>query len=593
VGRPRRVGVSSFGVSGTNAHVILEEAPAPPGLVEPSQPTGATVAGASGGLLIWALSGRSAAAVRAQATRLLAAVDAQPELRPEDVAYSLLTSRTVFDRRAVVLAGDRAGLRNGLERLAAGTAGPDVISGRRVRGRLAVLFAGQGSQRAGMGRSLRAAVPAFAEAFETVSAALDRHLERPLSDALDDVDLLRRTEFTQPALFAFEVALYRLLALSGVRPNVLLGHSIGELAAAHVAHVWSLDDAARMVAARGRLMGALSPGGVMTAVRASVDEVEPLLTDRVSIAAVNGPSAVVLSGDVDAVEAVTAELAARGRRITPLRVSHAFHSHRMEPMLEEFRRVAASVTYHDPSIPVVSNITGRIAEPGLLTSPEYWVRHVREPVCFMAGIRSVHEHGVTTFLEAGPGGALSAMGQECIADSSADIAFVSASKPGTPETTALVTALARLFTRGAHADLGAVVPVGRRVDLPTYSFQHKHYWLEAATTMDDSTEYEEDTVAAARTGMQKQLAGLSPDDQRALLIDLVLAEATTAMRNQAIEVDLDAESPFLEIGFNSLSAVELRNRLVELTGVELTPMLLFDYPTPEYVSDLLRELLLA
>ncbi|MGO4463835.1 acyltransferase domain-containing protein, partial [Streptomyces sp. M-16] len=335
-GRPRRAAVSSFGFSGTNAHVVLEQAPAVP---RPASAPGTTPVPPF--TAPWVLSAKSPDALREQARRLLRyATEHVPEhdggRQAAEVAYSLATSRTTLEHRAAVVAPDTAGVLEGLAALANGDPARSVVRAVAVPGtKRAFLFSGQGSQRLGMGRELHAAFPVFAEAFDEACAVLDAHLEHPLRSVVfgDDAELLDRTDHAQPALFAVEVALYRLVESWGVRPDFLAGHSVGEFAAAHVAGVFSLDDAARLVAARGRLMQALPDGGVMVAVEASEEEVRGLLAgfgDRAGIAAVNGPSSVVVSGAEEAVAKVVDRLAADGRKTKALTVSHAFHSPLMD-----------------------------------------------------------------------------------------------------------------------------------------------------------------------------------------------------------------------------------------------------------------------
>ncbi|MGW1819831.1 SDR family NAD(P)-dependent oxidoreductase [Streptomyces sp. NPDC002125] len=475
---PRRAAVSSFGISGTNAHVIIEQAPDE----EPAQGERSEELPVQA----WVLSAAGEDALKAQAARLLDRV-AGSDLRPVDVGFSLVTSRAVLDQRAVVVGRDRDELLSALGVLAEGREGSGVVRGTsRSAGALAVLFTGQGAQRVGMGRELHASYPVFAEAFDAVVAELDVHLSTPLRDVVwgEDAEVLSRTELTQPALFAFETALFRLLESWGVRPDFLAGHSVGELTAAHVSGVLSLADAARLVAARARLMQALPAGGAMVAIRASEDEVLPYLTsDAVSVAAVNGPDAVVISGAEGEVLEVAARFEGEGRKTSRLRVSHAFHSPLMEPMLAEFRTVAESVEYGEARIPVVSNLTGEVAGSEDLRSAEYWVRHVREAVRFGDGIRALSAAGVTVFLEAGPDAVLTAMAQ----DSAADAVFVPALRRKQSEPEALVTALARLHTVGHAPDWAAFyAPTGaRRVDLPTYAFQREHYWSIPAVTDGD------------------------------------------------------------------------------------------------------------
>ncbi|MGW6772837.1 type I polyketide synthase [Streptomyces sp. NPDC055037] len=460
--RVRRAGVSSFGISGTNAHVVIEQAP-PAGAADEPEPEPTVTPKA----VPWPVSGRGGAALDAQLDRIRAFADA-PGGDPLDIGYSLATTRTAFEHRAVLLATP------GTE----GGAPVEVARGTSGKGALAVLFSGQGSQRIGMGRELYTRFPVFAEALDAVLAQLDGALDRPLREVIwgDDADALNDTGRTQPALFAVEVALYRLARSWGVTPDFLAGHSVGEITAAHVAGVFSLEDACRLVAARARLMRALPAGGAMAAVRATEDEITPLLTDRVSVAAVNGPDAVVVSGDEAAVLDLTARLAADGRRTTRLAVSHAFHSPLMEPMLDAFREVVAGLSAQEPAVPVVSNLTGEVATTGELTDPGYWVRHVREAVRFGDGVRTLAGRGVRTFLELGPDAVLSALVPESVQDPAVTaLPFLRADR--SEETTA-VTALAALYTRGVAVDwAGLFAGTGaRRVELPTYAFRSERYW---------------------------------------------------------------------------------------------------------------------
>ncbi|MFF7216797.1 SDR family NAD(P)-dependent oxidoreductase, partial [Streptomyces sp. NPDC008238] len=463
-GRPRRAGVSSFGISGTNAHTIIEQAPA--ALAAPETP-------ASHGPLPLRLSGRSTDALSAQARALRAHLAAHPGTSLRDLAYSLATGRAAFDHRAVVVASDDASLAAALDGLADGHPAPGLTAGTVSKGgRTALLFTGQGSQRLGMGRELYAAYPVFARALDAVRERLEL-------GALfgDDAEALDRTELAQPALFAVEVALFRLLESWGVRPDFVSGHSVGEITAAHVAGVLSLDDACTLVEARGRLMQALPSGGVMIAVQASEDEVLPLLNERVSIAAVNGPQAVVIAGDEDAAVAIVESLGDRkSKRLT---VSHAFHSPHMDGMLDAFREVVSGLSFAAPRIPVVSNLTGAVVTDEV-SSPDFWVRHVREAVRFLDGIRALEAAGVTTYVELGPDGVLSAMAQECVTDEGS--VFAPALRGGRPEAETVLTALAHLHVRGGAADWEAPFTGtgARRVDLPTYAFQRARYWPDAA-----------------------------------------------------------------------------------------------------------------
>ncbi|MEU5635078.1 SDR family NAD(P)-dependent oxidoreductase [Streptomyces rishiriensis] len=480
-GRPRRAGVSSFGISGTNAHVVLEQPAEDPAAAPADGPDTADPAERAlpDGLVPLVLSAKSPQALRAQAARVAALLDARPAPALADVALTL-SGRSAFEHRAAVVAGSAEEARDALAALAAG----DGTTGAATDGKLAVVFSGQGAQRPGTGRELYASFPVYARAFDEVCTALDRRLDRPLRDVVlaepgtPDADLLDRTAYTQAALFAVGVALYRLVESWGLRPDLVAGHSIGELAAAHVAGVWSLEDAAALVAARGAMMQRLPEGGAMIAVQATEDEAVAELTDGVAVAALNGPEAVVLSGDAPAVEAVAAVLAARGRKTKRLRVSHAFHSPRMEPMLDAFHEAAAALSFHTPALPVVSNLTGTLADPAQLCTPEYWVRHVRGTVRFADGLRTLREQGVTTVLELGPGGVLTAMAQDCLPET---VDCVAALRDGRPEPATLLAAVARAHTRGARVDWPSLFAGSgaRAAVVPTYAFQHRRYWLDA------------------------------------------------------------------------------------------------------------------
>ena len=489
-GRPRRAGVSSFGISGTNAHVILEEGPA-----EVAESAGGATN--PGGLdrmglsaLPWVISARSAEALTAQADRLLAHVQADEQLNPVDIGWSL-ARRSVFEHRAMVVGADRQQLMAGLAGVARGEPGAGVVIGRAGHvGKTVIVFPGQGSQWIGMGRELYGQLPLFAQAFDAVADELDRHLRLPLRRVVwgDDQSLLDSTEFAQPALFAVETALFTLLRSWGVGPDFVMGHSVGELSAAYVAGVLTLADAAMLVAARGRLMQGLLAGGAMVSVAASERDVVPLLREGVAIAAINGPESVVISGAQSPVSAIAQGFARQGRRVRPLAVSHAFHSPLMEPMLEEFARVAARVKVRQPQIGIVSNVTAELARSASgFGSAKYWVEHIRRPVRFADSARHLQTRGATHFIEAGPSGGLAAFIEQSLSPTEAVVVSVLAKDR--PEVVSLMGAVGHVFTTGVRVNWPAVFAGsgGRRVELPTYAFQGRRFWAQGSAATADAT----------------------------------------------------------------------------------------------------------
>lgn len=590
-GRPRRAGVSSFGFGGTNAHVIVEEA----GSVGADTVSGrADVGGSGGGVVAWVISGKTASALAAQAGRLGRYVRARPALDVVDVGYSLVSTRSVFDHRAVVVGQTRDELLAGLAGVVAGRPEAGVVCGvGKPAGKTAFVFAGQGSQWLGMGSELYAAYPVFAEALDAVVDELDRHLRYPLRDVIwgHDQDLLNTTEFAQPALFAVEVALYRLVMSWGVRPGLVLGHSVGELAAAHVAGALCLPDAAMLVAARGRLMQALPAGGAMFAVQAREDEVAPMLGHDVSIAAVNGPASVVISGAHDAVSAIADRLRGQGRRVHRLAVSHAFHSALMEPMIAEFTAVAAELSVGLPTIPVISNVTGQLVADDF-ASADYWARHIRAVVRFGDSVRSAHCAGASRFIEVGPGGGLTSLIEASLAD--AQIVSVPTLRKDRPEPVSVMTAAAQGFVSGMGLDWASVFSGYRpkRVELPTYAFQHQKFWLAPAPSVSDPTAAGQIGASdggaelLASSGFAARLAGRSADEQLAAAIEVVCEHAAAVLGRDGA-AGPDAGQAFADSGFNSLSAVELRNRLTAVTAVTLPATAIFDHPTPTELAQYL------
>jgi acyl transferase domain-containing protein len=551
----------------------------------------------------------------------------------------LATTRAVFPHRAALLQADRSQLIDNLSVLARGESGNGVVRGTaRPAGKMAFLFSGQGSQRAGMGRELHGAYPVFAEAFDEICAEFDRHLDLSLRDVMfghagtDAGEALDRTEYTQPALFAFAVAMYRLWEFWGVRPDFVAGHSIGEFTAAHVAGVFDLSDAVRLVCARGRLMQHLPAEGAMVAVQADEEEVSPLLNDAVGIAAVNGRGAVVVSGAEAAVASLSAHFTALGRRVRRLKVSHAFHSPLMDPILDEFRQVAARVTYREPDIAVVSGVTGLQATAEQLADPGYWSGHARMAVRFADQIEFLQRQRVTTYLEIGPDAVLTPLAR---AGLTTEALVVPAQRRDRAETWASAAALAQLQVGGVVTDPAGIYAGARQVPLPTYAFQHERYWLpsaepsatlhSASRTPAESRLWESldkgdldvfaQAVGAAPDTPQSTLAqafallstwrrdnestpgshevddaapyielspdfaDLTPEEQRAQLSNVVRDGAARVL-GHASRASVPVDADLMDLGFASLTVLELASALGKTLGIEVAATTIYDFATP-------------
>jgi acyl transferase domain-containing protein len=429
-----------------------------------------------------------------------------------------------------------------------------------------------------MGQGLHANFPAFTRAWDTVSAEFAKHLDHTLTDVYlggggAAAELVDDPLYAQAGIFAVEVALVELLAEWGVRPDVVTGHSIGEAAAAYTAGMFSLADVTALITIRGTALRS-APPGAMLALQAGEPEVRDFLDHTgaaLDVAAVNGPAAVVVSGAPDAVAGFASAWTASGRKCRQLKVRRAFHSRHVEGVLGDFRTVLESLTFRTPALPIVSTVTGRLIDPAEMGTPEYWLRQVRQPVRFQNALGELAGQGVGAFLEVGPSGTLASAGMECL-----DASFHALLRPRSAEDAGVLTALAELYAGGTAVDWATVLAGGRPVDLPVYPFQHQSYWLMSAAP--------ERTVAPAEPAEPDV-----PDEPRTVLelVHLEVASILGITDPDAVQDD----SSFLELGFDSLNGVRLRNRLAQVFGLTLPATLLFDHDTPGALATELDALL--
>ena len=488
----RIAGVSAFGFSGTNAHIVIEAPPPIPERVE-KEPR----------LNPLCLSARDETALKQLAERYIHHLENHPDEWFGDVCHTANTGRAHLNTRLVVLSETNAEARQELDAYLKGLDVPGIFSGE-VQSvdlpKIAFLFTGQGSQYVSMGRGLYETQPTFRAIIDQCAGILQPLLDVPLLSILypDETSQIRAgssagpqrsqpsiddTSIAQPALFAIEYGLARLWMEWGLRPSAVMGHSLGEFVAATLAGVFSLEDGLKLVAARGRLMGALPAGGAMAAVFAEADHVEKALAEyggQVSIAAVNGPQNIVISGAETAVQAVVARLKTEGFHARFLQVSHAFHSQLMEPILADFEKVASQVRYSAPRIKLVSDITGEFAKSDQVTTPAYWREHIRRPVQFMRSIETLYQDGCDIFIEVGPNPVLTGMGQRCLEQANRQVSWISSLKSGKADRQQMLSALAGLYTNGA-----AIAWAGfdhevtyRKLALPSYPFQRRRYWID-------------------------------------------------------------------------------------------------------------------
>ncbi|NEP72539.1 MAG: SDR family NAD(P)-dependent oxidoreductase [Okeania sp. SIO2G4] len=473
---PLRAGLSSFGFGGTNAHVVLEE-----GINKKEERRG----GQKPSVHLLTLSAKTETALGELVSRYQKYLNSNPESNLGDICYSANTGRVDFNHRVAAIASNKQELAEKLKEYQGGELTAGVLTGELPEGtrrvKVGFLFTGQGSQYVNMGQQLYQTQPVFCEVLDRCDAILSSEMEFSLLDVLynKDSSLLNQTAYTQPALFAIEYALYKLWESWGIKPSIVMGHSVGEYVAATVAGVFNLEDGLRLIAARGRLMQQLPSGGEMVSVMASESTVSRLLEpyQEIAIAAINGPESTVISGESVAVTAVVSSLEAKGIKTKKLEVSHAFHSPLMEPMLAEFEAVANKLTYNQPQIPIISNVTGTKAD-GSIASPQYWVNHVRQPVRFAEGMKTLHEQGYEIFIEVGPKPVLLGMGKQCLPE---DLGvWLPSLRPGVDEWQQMLLSLGNLYVKGAKIDwLGFNQDyTPQKVALPTYPFQRERHWIE-------------------------------------------------------------------------------------------------------------------
>ncbi|CAM4472946.1 Beta-ketoacyl-acyl-carrier-protein synthase I [Mycobacterium basiliense] len=584
----RRAGVSGFGLSGVNAHLILEEAGAERSArAEATGPSTTTGAGA----LAWVITAKSAEALPMQGARLLEHLEQDPDFRPIDIAYSLATSRTTFNHRAVVVGSERDELLGGLRSLAADATSSAVVrSAAPDATKTAVLFSGESAQLVGVGQQLYARSPIYAAAFDEVCSHFDEQIGTPLRDAISGAAgpgaprLLDQPGYAQPALFAVQVALFRLAQSWGLRPDYVIGHSLGEISAAYVAGLWSLEDACHLVAERARLVQMLPAEGAMLCVEASQGDVSPYLREFAgcALAAINGPLAVTISGEERSLNTLSEKLEANGMRTNWSRVGRALHSSHMNPLIPELMQAVRKLSYRVPTIQVISGFTGRIADADVLTTPEYWVDQLTKPVRFMEALRWARVQGeVSNFLEIGPGAELVAYAEaNFAADEMAGEPVCAATllKPGIEENESFIRGLATAFVRGASIDwaAGSLASDARRVELPTYAFQRKRHWPT--------------TGSAGYGGVSISPRGVSQSTEPP-------RTETERLLAEAIEHLLDIPrvgraDRFVALGGDSVTAMQLAAR-VRAAGMPLTPQLIFDHPTVQQLAEALDRVMAA
>ncbi|MGP4029182.1 type I polyketide synthase, partial [Actinomadura sp. 3N407] len=590
---PLVAGVNSFGMGGTNCHVVVAE----PLAVAPDTAPAQDTAPPAMPVIPWAFSARDEKALRAQAAALRAGVEERTDLEPVDVGWSSLTTRSTFEHRAVVLGADRDGLLRGLAAAAEGEDTAGLITGRITEpGKTVFVFPGHGTQWPGMGLDLRENSAVFAEHLHACDEALRPHTGWSLLDVLrggpgaPDID---RVDVVQPAIFAVTTALARLWQHHGVTPDAVVGHSQGEIAAAHIAGALTLDDAAKIITHRGLVARTIAGTGGMAAVPLPPDRVTDDLTrySGLSVAGVNSPHGTVVSGDLDPLRRLLHHYRERGVNARPVPIGYASHSPHIDPLRQQLLEAFADITPTEPHIPFHST-----ARPG--TTPafdaEYWYDNLRNPVQFHTALTGLLDAGHTYFIETSPHPVLATSVHHTIDATDGDAVTVGTLRRDKPSWPAFVTSMARLHVQGGPVDWESLFEGRRpqRVPLPTYRFQRSRYWLpseaEQRETPEPETTAPERPSAPVPQSAADRLAALPKAELKRALVDLVRKRAAAVLEH-ADDAGIDMGRSFKRLGFDSLLAVELRNKLVAATGLDLPASLLFDHPTPAVLAEYLHD----
>ncbi|ROP31327.1 acyl transferase domain-containing protein [Couchioplanes caeruleus] len=581
---PRRAAVSSFGVSGTNAHVILEEAP------DPEPGTHDADVGVLGGLVPWVVSGKSEAALAQQAGRLHDFVAADPGADIAGIASSLVAHRTRFDHRAVALGRDRDELLGALAALRDGADFPGAVRGVAGNpGGVVFVFPGQGSQWVGMGRQMYEAFPAFAQAFDECAAAMAEWVDWSLLDVLRGVagaPTLDRVDVVQPALFSVMVAMAALWRSLGVEPAAVVGHSQGEIAAAHVCGALSLRDATKIVALRSQALVALIGHGGMGSVAAPADVVAQRLApwrDRVSVAVVNGPRSVVVSGEPAALDEFIAAMKADEFQARRISVDYASHSHQVTRVRDEVVGALADVAPVTSRTTLYSTLYGDRIDTAEMNA-KYWYDNLREEVLFEPAVRRSVEDGFRVFIEMSPHPVLTVPVLEIVEDRD-DALVLSSTRRDRGEVEALAGSLAQLYVRGGSVDWTALFSSSRRVDLPTYAFQRRRYWVNSTrhAAVPDVPTAEPPADDEPQAPLRDRIGTLPEEDATALVLAHVLDKVAVVL-GQPSGAAINPDQRFKEIGFDSMLSMELSKRLTTSTGLKLRPNLALRHPSPRMVA---------